>query len=89
LSRREIAHQGLQVEAGATAMVLRIVQLPTPSTLQSRPALMQPLLKRLLSIAIRVQGKATKAWMAEFIFCGSPLQSLHPKEQGLSKHFIQ
>ncbi|KAF4526396.1 hypothetical protein B566_EDAN012686 [Ephemera danica] len=85
LSRREIAHQGLQVEAGATAMVLRIVQLPTPSTLQSRPNLLQPLLKKLLSLAIRLQGKATKAWMAEFIFCGSPLQSLHPKEQGLRR----
>lgn len=87
MSRREIAHQGLQVEAGATAMVLRVIQLPTPATLQP-PSLIQPLLKRLLSLSLRVQGKGTKAWMAEFIFCGSPLQSLHPKEQGKSLFFF-
>ena len=41
------------------------------------------LLKRLLSVAIRVQAKGmAKTWMAEFVFYGSPLTSSHPKEQG-------
>ncbi|XP_059480317.1 mediator of RNA polymerase II transcription subunit 14 isoform X2 [Neocloeon triangulifer] len=75
-SRRGIAHQGIQVEAGATAVVLRVVQLPTK---------VKPILKRLLSLSLRVQGKGTKAWLAEFIFHGAPLQSLHPKEQGLRR----
>jgi len=76
MSRRGISHQGLQVEAGATALVLRVVQLPTK---------VKPLLKRLLSLSLRVQGKGTKAWLAEFIFHGAPLQSQHPKEQGLRR----
>jgi mediator of RNA polymerase II transcription subunit 14 len=76
MSRRGISHQGLQVEAGATALVLRVVQLPCS---------VKPLLKRLLSLSLRVQGKGTKAWLAEFIFHGAPLQSLHPKEQGLRR----
>ncbi|XP_049856745.1 mediator of RNA polymerase II transcription subunit 14 [Schistocerca gregaria] len=85
LSRREIAHQGLQVEANATALVLRLVQLPPPIGPTVHPSSWQALLKRLLSVAIRVQGKATKSWMAEFVFYGSPLASLHPKEQGLRR----
>ncbi|XP_046397458.1 mediator of RNA polymerase II transcription subunit 14 [Ischnura elegans] len=83
LNRRGIAHQGLQVESGATALVLRLVQLPTPPHMESRQ--MVPLLKRLLSVSIRVQGKGTKSWMAEFVFHGSPLTSIHPKEQGLRR----
>lgn len=82
LARREIAHQGLQVEANATALVLRLVQLPQPCGPQVPPYAWQALLKRLLSVAIRVQGKATKSWLAEFVFYGSPLASSHPKEQG-------
>lgn len=85
LARREIAHQGLQVEANATALVLRLVQLPQPCGPQVPPYAWQALLKRLLSVAIRVQGKATKSWLAEFVFYGSPLASSHPKEQGLRR----
>lgn len=83
LNQRDIAHQGLQVESGATALVLRLVRLPTPPGME--PTQMIPLLKRLLSVSIRVQGKATKTWMAEFVFHGSPLSSIHPKEQGLRR----
>jgi mediator of RNA polymerase II transcription subunit 14 len=82
LTKREIAHQGLQVEANATALVLRLVQLPPSPGVDTQSASWLALLKRLLSVSIRVQGKATKSWMAEFVFYGSPLASTHPKEQG-------
>lgn len=80
LTRREIAHQGLQVEANATALVLRLVQLPPPPGLALGSAWLS-LLKRLLSVSIRVHGKA-KSWVAEFAMYGSPLATTHPKEQG-------
>lgn len=83
LTKRDIAHQGLQVEANATALVLKLVQLPAPSTGISTSCAWYALLKRLLSVSIRVQGKGmAKTWMAEFVFYGSPLSSSHPKEQG-------
>lgn len=86
LTKREIAHQGLQVEAHATALVLKLVQLPTPSTNIATSCVWNALLKRLLSVAIRVQAKGmAKSWMAEFVFYGSPLSSSHPKEQGLRR----
>ncbi|XP_076298705.1 mediator complex subunit 14 [Lasioglossum baleicum] len=86
LTKRDIAHQGLQVEANATALVLKLVQLPAPSSTISSSCSWQALLKRLLSVSIRVQGKGmAKTWMAEFVFHGSPLSSNHPKEQGLRR----
>ncbi|XP_043274195.1 mediator of RNA polymerase II transcription subunit 14 isoform X2 [Venturia canescens] len=86
LTRRDIAHQGLQVEANATALVLKLVQLPAPSPNIASGSAWQALLKRLLSVSIRVQGKGmAKTWMAEFVFYSSPLNSSHPKEQGLRR----
>ncbi|XP_039277838.1 mediator of RNA polymerase II transcription subunit 14 [Nilaparvata lugens] len=85
LSRREIAHQGLQVEANATALVLRLVQLPPPPSPAPIPG-WQALLKRLLSVSIRVYGKGNwRSWMAEFVMYGSPLASTNPKEQGMRR----
>uniref|UniRef100_A0A1B6LA62 Mediator of RNA polymerase II transcription subunit 14 n=1 Tax=Graphocephala atropunctata TaxID=36148 RepID=A0A1B6LA62_9HEMI len=83
LTRREIAHQGLQVEANATALVLRLVQLPPPPGLAQSSGWLS-LLKRLLSVSIRVHGKV-KSWMAEFVMYGSPLATTHPKEQGMRR----
>ncbi|PSN29847.1 Mediator of RNA polymerase II transcription subunit 14 [Blattella germanica] len=74
-----------EVEANATALVLRLVQLPPPPGIDTQSTSWLALLKRLLSVAIRVQGKSTKSWMAEFVFYGSPLASSHPKEQGLRR----
>ncbi|KYN27989.1 Mediator of RNA polymerase II transcription subunit 14 [Trachymyrmex cornetzi] len=86
LTRREIAHQGLQVEANATALVLKLVQLPAPSPSIATSCAWHALLKRLLSVSIRVQGKGmAKTWTVEFVFYGSPLSSSHPKEQGLRR----
>ncbi|XP_054267906.1 mediator of RNA polymerase II transcription subunit 14-like [Macrosteles quadrilineatus] len=83
LTRREISHQGLQVEANATALVLRLVQLPPPAGLAQSSGWFS-LLKRLLSVSIRVHGKV-KSWMAEFVLYGSPLATTHPKEQGMRR----
>lgn len=84
LTRREIAHQGLQVEANATALVLKLVQLPASSPSMATSSVWHALLKRLLSVSIRVQGKGmAKTWTVEFVFYGSPLSSSHPKEQGI------
>ncbi|XP_046477470.1 mediator of RNA polymerase II transcription subunit 14 isoform X1 [Neodiprion pinetum] len=85
-TKRDIAHQGLQVEANATALVLKLVQLPAPLPSIASSVAWQALLKRLLSVSIRVQGKGmAKTWMAEFVFYSSPLSSSHPKEQGLRR----
>ncbi|KAJ8894673.1 hypothetical protein PR048_007338 [Dryococelus australis] len=85
LNRREIAHQGLQVEANATSLMLRLVEMPPPPGKWFPQVSWQHLLKRLLSITIRVHGKASKEWLAEFVFYGSPLASVNPKEQGLRR----
>jgi len=90
LTRREIAHQGLQVEANATALVLKLVQLPAPSPTIATSSAWHALLKRLLSVSIRVQGKGmAKTWMVEFVFFGSPLSSSHSKEQGIKFSLIR
>lgn len=86
MTKRDIYHQGVQVEANATCLVLKIVQLPPPTSTIGQSEAWQSLLKRLLSVAIRVQGKGvTKMWMIEFVFYSSPLSSSHPKEQGMRR----
>nr|CAD7404784.1 unnamed protein product [Timema cristinae] len=85
LAKREIGHQGVQVEANATALMLRVLDLPPPPGCKSHSPGGNPLCKRLLAVTVRSQGKANKSWMAEFVFHGSPLASTHPKEQGLRR----
>ncbi|KAL1123440.1 hypothetical protein AAG570_002520 [Ranatra chinensis] len=86
LSRRDIAHQGLQVEANATALVLRIVQMPCPPGIQSNSLHWQHLTKLLLSVSIRAHCKGMlKSWLVECVMCGSPLTTQHPKEQGMRR----
>lgn len=87
LTKREIGHQGLQIEANATALVLKIIELPLPPRSEAASNGAWPaLLKRLLSVSIRAQGKGTgKNWLAELVFYGSPLTTNHPKEQGLRR----
>lgn len=76
----------MQVEANATCLVLKLVQLPPPTVAIGQSEAWQSLLKRLLSVAVRVQGKGvTKTWMLEYVFFSSPLSSTHPKEQGMRR----
>ncbi|XP_066259212.1 mediator of RNA polymerase II transcription subunit 14 isoform X2 [Euwallacea similis] len=83
LTKKEIFHQGLQVEANATGLVLKLIQLPPPTREIGHSPAWKALLKRLLSVSIRVVGKNNaKSWLVEFVFYSSPLNSLHAKEQG-------
>lgn len=124
LTKRNIPHSGLQVEAHATSLILNLLALPSPSeiSIQSSQAdkaaektkldkdgkpevpkslhrdrqifyqtfvtkpIYNALMKRLLSIAVRTQftkpNVTDRSWIVELIFNGTPLQSLHPKEQG-------
>lgn len=83
LTKRNVFHQGVQVEANATGLVLKLIQLPAPSAEIGQSPAWHALLKRLLSASIRVYIKGVlKHWMVEFVFYSTPLQSTHPKEQG-------
>lgn len=71
------------MEANATGLVLKLIQLPPPTTEIEQSPAWHALLKRLLSVSIRVQSKGmVKSWMTEFEFYSTPLASTHPKEQG-------
>ncbi|KAJ6633734.1 Mediator of RNA polymerase II transcription subunit 14 [Pseudolycoriella hygida] len=95
LSRRNIPHSGLQVEANASSVVLKLLTLPQPdqssdsNKMGSCPVISKTvwnaLMRRLLSVAIRSQinkNNHTRLWTIELVFCGTPLQSTHNREQG-------
>uniref|UniRef100_A0AAG5D4U4 Mediator of RNA polymerase II transcription subunit 14 n=1 Tax=Anopheles atroparvus TaxID=41427 RepID=A0AAG5D4U4_ANOAO len=128
-SHRRIPHGGLQVEANATSLVLKLLTLPQPKPPQIAPSPQQQqggqqagqhqqqgnagadgkagtnepktvhvppidkqvwsaLLKRLLSVSVRAQvnkSNQTRLWTMELVFYGSPLPSLHHKEQGMRR----
>uniref|UniRef100_A0A1B0CC39 Mediator of RNA polymerase II transcription subunit 14 n=1 Tax=Lutzomyia longipalpis TaxID=7200 RepID=A0A1B0CC39_LUTLO len=97
LSKRKIPHGGLQVEANATSLVLKLLTLPKPIPPQvdnktiSTPivdnTVWNALLKRLLSVAVRAQVNrhTTRLWTVELVFYSTPLLSTHHKEQGLRR----
>ncbi|KAG4074048.1 hypothetical protein HA402_014253 [Bradysia odoriphaga] len=99
LCRQNIPHSGLQVEANATSLVLKLLSLPQPdqsstdsSKMSSSPvigkAVWNALMKRLLSVAIRSQinkNNHSRLWTIELVFFGTPLQSTHHREQGLRR----
>lgn len=74
LSRRLIPHSGLQVEANATSLVLKLLSLPQPGAVSAQmqaegkistspvvdPDVWNALMKRLLSVAIRSQFNINK-----------------------------
>lgn len=73
----------MQIEANATGLVLKLIQLPPPTPEIGQTLAWHALLKRLLSVSIRVQSKGMlKSWMTEFVFYSTPLSSINPKEQG-------
>ncbi|CAH1119203.1 unnamed protein product [Phaedon cochleariae] len=83
LTKKNVFHQGVQVEANATGLVLKLIQLPAPTKEIGVSTAWHALLKRLLSVSIRVLSKGVlKSWMVEFVFYSTPLSSTHPKEQG-------
>lgn len=80
LTKRDILHQGLSVEALGCGMALKLVSLP-PVDGVSRET-MNDLNRRLMAATIRMQVKGSRAWMLEFLFRGSPVVSTSPWEQG-------
>lgn len=71
------------MEGNATGLVLKLIQLPPPTPKIEQSPAWRALLKRVLSVSIRVQSKGmVKSWMVEFEFYSTPLPSTHPKEQG-------
>lgn len=86
LTKRQVYHQGLQVEANATGLVLKLIQLPPPSVEIGQTLAWRALLKRLLSASVRVIGKNNvKSWLVEFVFYSTPIVSAHAKEQCLRR----
>lgn len=62
---------------------MKLIQLPPPTVEIGQSPAWRALLKRLLSVSIRVHSKGnSKTWMVEFVFYSTPLPSTHPKEQG-------
>ncbi|KAK3931598.1 Mediator of RNA polymerase II transcription subunit 14 [Frankliniella fusca] len=83
LTKREISHQGIQVEAEGNGLVLRILTLPPPHGVSPSDPYYVALLQRLLSVSVRSSTRNQgRVWILELVFAGSPLQSTHPKEQG-------
>lgn len=80
LNRKGICHQGIQIEANGANYVVKIVQMPTRDgcDLESSTTLRSAL----LSCTIRLQGKGSRTWLVEFVFCNCPITSQSAKEQG-------
>lgn len=98
LSKRKLAHSGLQVEANSTSLVIKLLALPMPESpklsagemlkLRTMPNIdknvWNALAKRLLSVSLRKQVKSNHSgfWTAELIFYETPLKSKHHRERG-------
>ncbi|XP_065213759.1 mediator of RNA polymerase II transcription subunit 14-like isoform X2 [Planococcus citri] len=85
LTKREISHQGIQVEANATALSVKLIQLPPPPGIDVTNPGWITLTKRLLSVSIRSISKENgHFWAIEFVMYGTPVStaSIHSREQG-------
>ncbi|KAM7302775.1 mediator of RNA polymerase II transcription subunit 14 isoform X1 [Ixodes scapularis] len=80
LNKRNICHQGMQIEANGTNFLVKIVQMPAGEDWEKETA--AALQAATLSCTLRLQVKGIKAWLAEFVFCSCPLPSQSPKERG-------
>lgn len=80
LNKRNISHQGMQIEANGTNFLVKIVQMPVGEDWEKETA--TALQAATLSCTLRLQVKGIKAWLAEFVFCSCPLSSQSAKERG-------
>ena len=80
LTKQDIFHQGLTIEALGTGLALKLLKLPSVKGLN--PQTMTTLNRRLLSATVRMQVKGSRNWVLELVFNGSPLVSTSPWEQG-------
>lgn len=85
MTKRGIPHQGIQIEANATALSLKLVQLPPPADIQTTSLGWIALMKRLLSVSIRSISRGSgHIWAVEFVMYGTPVANtnIHSREQG-------
>lgn len=85
LTKRGVPHQGIQIEANATALSLKLVQLPPPPDISTSSLGWTALMKRLLSVSIRSITRGNgHFWAVEFVMYGTPVASsnIHSREQG-------
>lgn len=88
LTKRRVPHQGIQIEANATALSLKLVQLPPPQDISTSSLGWTALLKRLLSVSIRSITRGNgHFWAVEFVMYGTPVAStnIHSREQGMRR----
>lgn len=80
LNKKDICHNGIQIEAYGSNYHVKIVQMPLRegSDVDSFASFHSAL----LSCTIRLQGKGTRTWLVEFVFCNCPVTSMSSKEQG-------
>ncbi|KAG1686097.1 Mediator of RNA polymerase II transcription subunit 14 [Nymphon striatum] len=79
LSRRGIAHQGIQVEAHGNNLTLGIVKHPQVPGVSKTTY--DRLYSQMLSCKIRIQGKGARCWLVEYVFCKCPLSTTSNQEQ--------
>jgi len=85
LTKRGIPHQGIQVEANATALSLKLVKLPPPSGVSPTSLGWTALMKRMLSVSIRsIVRDNGYSWAVEFVMYGTPIatSNTHSRDQG-------
>ncbi|XP_055926040.1 mediator of RNA polymerase II transcription subunit 14-like isoform X1 [Argiope bruennichi] len=80
LNKKDVCHNGIQIEAHGSNYQVKIVQLPVPDVKETET--FNALHSALLSCTIRLNGKGARTWFVEFVFCNCPVPSVCPKEQG-------
>lgn len=81
LDRRNIAHQGIQVEGEGVAMSLALLQAP-PSPSGMDPDSVTQLRKSLMSFLFRLQSRSVRTWVVEAVFARPPIESSNVHECG-------
>ncbi|GAB1598926.1 mediator of RNA polymerase II transcription subunit 14-like [Argonauta hians] len=80
LTKRNIPHQGIQVDGEGSCMTLTVMDLPNCKGCTQEA--MDELRKNLLCNKFRIQVRPTRNWIVEFVFTNCPIKTTSPKEQG-------
>ncbi|XP_074645605.1 mediator of RNA polymerase II transcription subunit 14-like isoform X2 [Tubulanus polymorphus] len=80
LMKRDLSHQGIQVDGNGSCLCLTLLDLPFSSEIS--PAVIKSLKSNILSCKFRMQKKVVRIWLVELMFTSSPIQSTNPKECG-------
>ncbi|XP_071034254.1 mediator of RNA polymerase II transcription subunit 14 isoform X1 [Parasteatoda tepidariorum] len=80
LNKKDVCHNGIQIEGHGSNYHVKIVQMPVPDV--NEMDTFTALNSALLSCTIRLNGKGARTWFVEFVFCNCPVPSTCSKEQG-------